>query len=681
MEKRSKKSAAAATGKDLISDLPDEILHSIIRRIAFSEDGEQTAQQTITLSSRWRNLWRSYPVVQSFQLYSVGSEVFQKFHDATMKRFNQDKQLGMEVLKLSIQIDKFRSPAVEQLLKLASKRKAKYVDIEIGFMSCSSLCLPFRLLSSSSTKTLKLEKIRFASGNKDYAVVLNSLRSLHLNNVEFDDEHLFANLIASSPLLETLELKFVGGMRKLHLNAANLKKLEIYYCNSFEEIQIAAFGLRYLHIENSYSYGELSIGLIAPQLNFLKLYSRSSKWSLGVISCSVLNDLCLSGFTLADEQVLLNLIAGNPLLETLQLRDIKNLKELKLSNLPNLKTLVVTGCNDLKEIGLIAPQLNVLQISCCYNSSYCVMSCGDLNHLRSLDLDILTFDDEQVLPNLIAGNPLLETLQLRDIKNLKKLQLSNVPNLETLVIRDCIDLEEIGLIAPQLNVLKISSCFNLSFGVMSCGDLNHLRFLCLAELTFDDEQVFPNLIARNPLLETLRLTKINNMKKLQLSNVPNLETLVIRDCIYLEEIEIAAYELHILYLEMNVGIEKKMLHKIQLIAPQLNDLEIINYGLRMVDLEAIVCKLQYLKSLNLVGIAGFCRTNCSMLEFAKMFEFVGRKLEEFILWVSRGLKEMELDVDADAGLCIVKFLLYYVEFFDNNTIPPKISRHLKTTIK
>ncbi|CAN1751801.1 F-box/LRR-repeat protein 13 [Linum perenne] len=413
MGKRRKRSAGGG-GKDLISKLPDEILHSIIRRIASSKE----AEKTIVLSNRWRNLWRSYPVVQlnpktSHRFYSIGSEGFQKFHDATMKRFNQDKLLQMEALKLSIRIkkddlnspneDNFRSSAVEQLLELASERKAEYVDIEISFKSCSSLCLPFRLLSNSSTKTLKLEKIRFASDNNDYFVVLNSLRSLHLDNVEFDDKRLFTNLIASSPLLETLKLESVTGMEKpwvsdvaklktlrfLHLNdveldeqlladliassplletlklvfilemrklvvcnaAANLKKLEIYDCYRLKEIQIAASGLRDLHIEESGRV--LSIGLIAPQLNVLKLYSLS-KLSLGVISCGVLNDLCLDNLTLDDEQVFLNLIVANPLLKTLQLRKIKNLKKLQLSNVPNLKTIVVTQCNDLEEIEIAA---------------------------------------------------------------------------------------------------------------------------------------------------------------------------------------------------------------------------------------------------------------------------------------------------------------------------------------
>ncbi|CAN1264799.1 Putative F-box/FBD/LRR-repeat protein At5g56810 [Linum perenne] len=482
MEKQPKKSAAA--GKDLISDLPDEILHSIIRRIACSK----AAEQTIALSSRWRNLWRSYPVVQlnpktSHRFYSIGSEGFQKFHDETMKKFNQDKLLRMEALKLCIDIeeDHLSFPAaLEQLLELASERKAEYVGIQIGVLSSSSLCFPFRLLSNSSAKILKLERIRFQSGNDDLLVSPNSLRSLHLISVRFDDQRLFTNLIASSPLLETLELESVTGMENpwvsdvdklladLIASSPLLETLKLKNIRGMKEIQIAAFGLRHLHIENP--YGELSIGLIAPQLNVLRLRVLS-KLSLGVISCGVLKNLCL---------------------------------------------------------------------------------------------EYLTFDDEQVFLNLIAANPLLETLQLRRIMNLKKLQLSNVPNLKKLVVAFCNDLEEIEIVA--------------------------------------------------------------------------------------------AYELQSLYLENNYerNISKRMLHKIELTAPQLNVLKIINYSLRMVDLKAVVCKLQHLKYLSLAGIAGFRRRKLWNLEFE------GRKLEEFILWVSRrGLKRIKLYDDVDTGQSVVNFLRSY----------------------
>ncbi|CAN1751805.1 F-box/LRR-repeat protein 13 [Linum perenne] len=520
MKKQPKKSAAAA-GKDLISELPDEILHSIIRRIACSK----AAEQTIALSSRWRNLWRSYPVVQlnpktTHDFYSIGSEVFQKFHDATMKRFNQEKLLQMEALKLFIDIDEDHlsfPAALEQLLELASERKAEYVGIEIGFRSFSLCCLPFRLLSNSSAKTLKLKRIKFASGNNGYLIVLNSLHSLHLNNVEFNDKRLFTNLIASSPLLETLKLESVTGMGKLWVSdVAKLKTL------------------RFLHL-NHVEFNEL---------------------------------------------LLADLIASSPLLETLKLEYLRIRRKLVVSNAANLKK---------------------LEICYCYSGEIQIAAFG------------------------------LRYLHIRHSSN-----------------------RVIGLIAPQLNVLQLCGYHKLSLlRVISSDDLSHLRFLRLDELTIDDVQVFLNLIAANLLLETLQLRNIKNLKKLQLSNVPNLKTIVITHCIDLEEIEISAHKLHSLYLGSDFGRSKikRMLPKIELIAPQLNDLKIINYSLRMVDLKAIVCNLQYLKYLNLAGIAGPRRWKSWNLEFK------GRKLEEFILWVSRwGLKRFELDADVDAGQSVVIFL-------------------------
>ncbi|CAN1751798.1 hypothetical protein LINPERHAP1_LOCUS4449 [Linum perenne] len=322
----------------------------------------------------------------------------------------------------------------------------------------------------------------------------------------------------------------------------------------------------------------------------------------------------------------------------------------------------------------------------------CVSNVAKLKSLRFLHLNLVKFD-EQLLTDLIASSPLLETLELENIAGMRKVVVSNAANLKKLEIYCCFDLEEIqiaasglldlhidksyqvwsiGLIAPQLKVLKLGLA-SLCLDVNSCSVLNDL---CLNGFILDDEQAFLNFIAANPLLETLQLRNIRNLKKLQLSNVPYLKTLAVEHCNDLEEIEIAAaYELHSLHLERKFhrNGSKRMLHRIELTAPQLNDLKIINYGLRMVDLKAIVCKLKYLKSLNLVGIAGIGVRNSWMLEFT------GRKLEEFVLWVPRELKEMELD--ADAGPSVVKFLLYYDEFFDNNTMHPKIIQHLNRFIE
>ncbi|CAN1231749.1 F-box/FBD/LRR-repeat protein At3g52680 [Linum perenne] len=58
MSNHRKKSAARSD--DLISELPDEILLSILRRLSSSSE----AAMTTVLSKRWRSPWRSYPFVE-----------------------------------------------------------------------------------------------------------------------------------------------------------------------------------------------------------------------------------------------------------------------------------------------------------------------------------------------------------------------------------------------------------------------------------------------------------------------------------------------------------------------------------------------------------------------------------------------------------------------------------------
>ncbi|CAN1123689.1 hypothetical protein LINPERHAP2_LOCUS1982 [Linum perenne] len=74
--------------KDLISDLPDGILHNIIHRLEY---GDQAAQ-TIAISRRWETLWRSYPFVE-FDIYNWRrrdcNRDFQKFAEATINRYPQ----------------------------------------------------------------------------------------------------------------------------------------------------------------------------------------------------------------------------------------------------------------------------------------------------------------------------------------------------------------------------------------------------------------------------------------------------------------------------------------------------------------------------------------------------------------------------------------------------------------
>ncbi|CAN1264574.1 F-box/LRR-repeat protein At5g02910 [Linum perenne] len=58
--KRIKSATDDTEGRDLISELPEEIIHQVLRRIA----SPAKAARTTALSRRWRSVWSCYPVLK-----------------------------------------------------------------------------------------------------------------------------------------------------------------------------------------------------------------------------------------------------------------------------------------------------------------------------------------------------------------------------------------------------------------------------------------------------------------------------------------------------------------------------------------------------------------------------------------------------------------------------------------
>ncbi|CAN0902762.1 Heavy metal-associated isoprenylated plant protein 31 [Linum grandiflorum] len=573
MEKQPTK--LAAVGENLISNLPDEILHSVLRLIPCSNEAAQTAG----LSRRWGNLWRSYPVVE-FDYRSIAGledwlisnskivKGFQKFSEATMERFCRDKQLGMESLNISLYADEddLLSLAVEQLLDLASKRKAEDVTIQVNDKFVVRLPLGLFMSSSANAKTIRFQGIRFVpSKNIDYdpLVCFNSLRSLILFHVDLDGgERLFANLIASSPLLETLKLLFVKGISKLSImsNVANLKELVINYFDDLEQIEIAAPGLQTMVIKRPlYDVDRHVFELIAPQLNSLEI-EYCDIFRLGMISkleflkSLKLSYLCgdlpllprslrflwLTGLDLTEQQVLLNLIAGSPFLETLELMGIGNLRKLQLVNLANLKTLNIIWCFSLEEIEiaafelqslriqgsdftngigyrnmklskieLIAPELNAFELiysGLKVDDLECVVS--KLPSLKSLSLDGFSPTTQKKL-KLSGGK--LEEIKLSGFTGLKEIEIE-LPRLEKFVLR-C----DLSLPAAQIKKCKIkSSAANCQWEVefwmsFNSGGGGRSWFV-----------EFKRFIAINPNFQTVKVS-FQPLSKMVEVRVPNLD--------------------------------------------------------------------------------------------------------------------------------------------------------------
>ncbi|CAN0914468.1 Putative F-box/FBD/LRR-repeat protein At5g22670 [Linum grandiflorum] len=333
---------------DRISGLPDGILHCILRRLPSQEQ----AAQTIALSRRWRSLWRSYPIVEYDYQIRNRPEDIHKFGDASIQRFSTlDSLFRIEILNLSLELDDecfFNSSlladqlqVVEQLLKLASERKAEEVAIKfIKDWSMPAVRCPFQLILNSRAKILRLQGIQFPDWD-DYQLPSRSLKllqSLHLDFVELDG--LYTSLIANSPLLETLELRqVVARNKKFQIsNLFNLKNIKIRGTDSLEEFDITAPRLQNLYLELSAPATKIEV--TAPQLRSLVIWRlRDFPVDELISKLPSLKSLTLSGFS-------------------------SSVKKLKFSS-PNLKRLRVLVPIGFKEIELeCGPHLTEFFMHC-----------------------------------------------------------------------------------------------------------------------------------------------------------------------------------------------------------------------------------------------------------------------------------------------------------------------------
>ncbi|CAN1182390.1 FBD-associated F-box protein At3g52670 [Linum perenne] len=369
MSNHRKKSAARSD--DLISELPDEILLSILWRLSSSRE----AAMTTVLSKRWRSAWRSYPFVEfdfrdlngSGEADEISSTAvmahLRQFADATFDRFSRDKFLLMKTLELVLEKgdSAICSSVVNQLLNLAAERKAVVILIKVISRS-HRLSLPLGLLSNSTVKSLRLTGINFTGGR--LPVNLNALRFLYLDFVELEDAEILENLIASSPVLETLILRHISKFRKLQICniTSSLKTLKVSFCSYLDEIEIAAAGLQTLYLRGLDLVSRIE--LIAPQLAVLKMidFQLMGDCILAPVSkLKSVKSLTLDGMYLLNMETKLRLSIPN--LEEFTLWAPVGLKEIEFDSMPGLEKFF------LHFYGRVPDEIKIFQIRSAYTAA------------------------------------------------------------------------------------------------------------------------------------------------------------------------------------------------------------------------------------------------------------------------------------------------------------------------
>ncbi|KAL7154524.1 hypothetical protein ABFS83_03G007300 [Erythranthe nasuta] len=222
--------AAAINGVDMISQLPDDILTSIISRLSLTE-----AAATSILSTRWRRIWThttrlNFPHFEQQRTFSgkylkyvkeIKFPNYVKFVDHVLDSYNKNGILK----EFSIHIPSLVGANIGKWIEFALARKVEIMDITMLFYFTSTKMLAYGFPWPSNMSCLKGVK---------------SLKELTLDTVDLrnrDIQLLISNFIFLERLsiLQSRELRKVAIVGHLGLK---LKHLEVSNCRNVESIEI-----------------------------------------------------------------------------------------------------------------------------------------------------------------------------------------------------------------------------------------------------------------------------------------------------------------------------------------------------------------------------------------------------------------------------------------------------------
>ncbi|CAN1751624.1 F-box/LRR-repeat protein At5g02910 [Linum perenne] len=230
---RIKSSTENNDGRDRISELPDEIIHQILRRIS----SPAKAARTAVLSRRWRSVWSCYPAVQyrhsDFPRLTVEKTLknFKKFVEASMERFSLHSQIRMETLDISLagEYNDFSS-LVKQLLKFATERKVE----EISLISTKTK------LAEIEIEAPRLQNLLLSGDFSKMELRAPNLKHLEIDCLFFESKVLNA-VISELPSLRTLAFTVHNKEKKLKLSIPQVEVFKLLYLpSSLDEIELDA---------------------------------------------------------------------------------------------------------------------------------------------------------------------------------------------------------------------------------------------------------------------------------------------------------------------------------------------------------------------------------------------------------------------------------------------------------
>ncbi|GMY34504.1 putative F-box/FBD/LRR-repeat protein At1g66290 [Fagus crenata] len=322
--------------RDLISQLPEHIIHHILSLLRDAKD----AARTSCLSRRWRQMWTSFSILKYDQDKIQEQEgcldmsnkqmMFKDFVDNSLKSHLEQK-LSIQKLVLHITAYDFTlARHMNRWINVAIKNNMKELDVNVVVKERKHYSLPRTVFAAKSITGLRLHgcKLRSCSDIK-----LPQLQKLYLRKVRVDQQTI-ENLISSCPLIEDLRFIYCTGLKDLKVSSLlKLDRVEVHHCHVLTEIIVKAPNLQ----------------------TFWYRGEKSMPCKVDLVACVSLKRLTLEDANMTDG-MFQDQFASLPLLEKLDLSKCNNLKNITISSI-RLKKLVLRECKNLMEADIDAPNL------------------------------------------------------------------------------------------------------------------------------------------------------------------------------------------------------------------------------------------------------------------------------------------------------------------------------------
>ncbi|CAN6205688.1 unnamed protein product [Urochloa humidicola] len=258
--------AACGGATDRLTDLSDDVLHSILARLPSTAE----AARTSVLSRRWRRVWTGIPALAFRHNYDDERNNNLDIVDALLSGSGH-AAATVERLEIAVEAQRVSRARVSRWLRFASQRLAGELRLALPYATGNDIwkevVIPFcERVTSISFCLLNHRKLRFPLMNSGGGGggAFTALVALEITHGCIDGGELELVLSSRCPRLKKLALEQVtlrlGSPEGLCIRSNSLEQLKIAYMEFPEGIQVATPELESLSIDVS-----CGLRIVAPK--------------------------------------------------------------------------------------------------------------------------------------------------------------------------------------------------------------------------------------------------------------------------------------------------------------------------------------------------------------------------------------------------------------------------------